>query len=218
MQRSQKTKKRYNFKSKFAKTYTRRALKKRMPFTDLAHETKVRCEYIFYVRSAVNTQSILTGSGVNFNNVTTELQANLSWNNNSADFLKYKIYAISAHASPVHSDSNVSDGASNIPISIAFYPNYVNANITNNEVMNYDSCLRVEPYLTSKQLKYWYFPDDFYELQGYGYGIWSPIQGIAGQPGQFSIGCNAPFQNFLDNKSLYIVRVCVYVKFGFKRW
>lgn len=214
----ERARKRYNLRAKFSKVYAKRSFKRKMPFTDLAATSKLRCEYVIYVRCNSGTQTVLTANSVSYNSITTEIQNNFSWTQYSADFLKYKIYGISVLASPVADGTSITDGASNIPINVVFYPNYVNASIVANEVMNNDSALRVEPNLTTKQYKYWHFPDNSYENSGYGFGIWSPTSGIANQVGQFSIGCNVPFANFGVGKTLYILRVCIYMNMGFKRY
>lgn len=213
----ERARKRYNLKSKLVKVYAKREFKKK-PFTDISATSKLRCEFLIYVRAASGTQLVVNANSNSYTTINTELGVNYSWTQYSQDFLKFKIYGISAHASPVHGNSDVSDGATSIPIGLCFYPNYANASISSNEVMNNDSTFRIEPLIGSKQIKYWSFPDNFYELSGYGYGVWSPVSGLTNLPGQFSLGNNPPFANFGSFKTLYMIRVCVYILLGFKRY
>lgn len=208
--------KRYNVKSKLPAIYSRRQYKKRT-IASMA-TTKVRCEFAVYIRSVSGGGTILNASNTNYNSLATEIPGTFSWSALYADYVRYKIYGLGVRVSPVADTTEITDGASNVPIYIAFYPTYQNVTVNVAEILANDDALRVEPQLTTPQTKYWSFPDNYYQNNtGNGLGTWTSTSIVASQPGQLSIACHQPFESFSNFKSLYMMRVCVYILFDYRK-
>lgn len=212
MQRLKNTqkRKRYYVKQKSTKLYAKRKLLAK-PYLSSQH-TKLRCEFLVYIRATASTGVVLNASSNNFNNLATEIPGTHSWSNLYNAYLRYKLYGLSIRVTPVADREDVSDGASNIPISVVFYPTYQNVSVSAGEILANDDGFRVEPFMTIPQTRYWNFPDGYYENStGNGLGTWTSTSIVSSQPGQLSFACHQPFQNFLNYKSLYMMRVMVYI-------
>lgn len=218
MQRANKfqKRKRYNVKSKLPKIYAKRGLvKKSFISTSM---TRARCEFVVYIRATSASAVVLNSSSNNFNNLSVEIPGSHTWSNLSGSYLRYKIYGLGIRVTPVADRQDISDGTSNVPICVAFYPTYQNISVPPGEILANDDAFRVEPFMTIPQTRYWNFPDGYHETgNGNGLGTWTSNSYISTQPGQLSFACHAPFQNFLDYKTLYMMRVMVYILFDGRR-
>jgi len=212
MQRANKyqKKKRYNIKSKFTKLYAKRSLAKRSGLTN--NVTRLRCEFVIYIRSTDSHGYILNANSNNFNNLGTEIPGTHSWTNLYNLYLRYKIYGMGVRVTPTADHNDIADGIANVPINVVFYPTYQSVTVPAGEILAQDDAFRVEPYMTIPQTKYWNFPDNFYQNStGNGLGIWASTSTVTSQPGQISFACHQPFTNFSQSKTLYMARVMLYI-------
>lgn len=215
----ERARKKYGLKKKI---YKKRYIKNirnnfRPKLTQTEALTPARLEYVLYVQCINSSANIVNTAGTNYWALAGDMSTSSTWQILAADYLRYKITGLSIRVAPLANGGDIGGGVSNYPIAIGFYPNFSGSNVSTADVLSKDDSYRAEPNVNIVQQKYWSFPDKYFEAGGTGFGVWTPTSSIGSQVGQLSLGYHNPFLNYTVTKLLYMIRVCVYVKFSTRR-
>lgn len=200
---------------RYAARKNRSSLRGRYYLSNDIMRAKVEVYDQVYVANA-SYQTIFAGANQQYMNIATMLSNSISFTDQYQLWARYKITGLQITASCCSSadtiDAAFSTGAPTV--SFAFYPNLTSQNIGGNPSYN-DHKMLADPHVTTPQVKYWKFPEQYFEGAGFGFGIWSQCNGFTGQIGQVSacFNINTPAT---ANIYMFNVRFVLYVLFSDK--
>lgn len=200
---------------RYAARRNRSVLKGRYYLSNDIMRAKVEYYDQLYV---ANTSSTLVYVSTNnaYKTIYEILNSSTSFTDQYLLYARYKLTGLQIVASCCSSSETIDTAfAFGAPTaSLAFYPNLTAQNAGSNPSYN-DHKMLIDPHVTIPQVKYWKFPDQYFQGSGFGFGIWSQCSGYTNQIGQLSPTLNIA-SPASGNVSLFNVRVTVYVLFSDK--
>jgi len=175
--------------------------------------TRAQVEYYDTLAIANGANTLLfTNPSTTYLGIVTALQNSTSFQDLYPIYARYKICGMSVRCSTAQDTSfittKIAQGSPSC--SAAFYPNLNGTGIGQNPSFN-DHKLILEPGLTTVQSKYWKFPDNYFEGNGFGFGVWSQTNGYTNQTGQISVCVNPSISNATADVFLFNIRITLYI-------
>lgn len=202
-------------KKQFRKKSRKYNYRIRYPLTSDVTNIKVESYDQIFVANGTNTAQ-LHNTGTNYLTIASILSNANSFQSMSTLWGRYKITGISIRCSAGQALQSIDlafpQGAPTA--SVAFFPN-VTAQDLGDAPKSNDQKLFLEPALSIPQAKYYRFPDNYYQLSGYGFGIWSNTSFASNQVGQISVSLTSASTSS-GNAYLFNIRTIVYVKLANK--
>lgn len=200
---------------RYAARRNRNMLKGRYYLSNDVTRAKIEVYDQLYVGSGTSSMIFIIPNQP-YRNIEHILTTSQSFQDLYLIYARYKITGLqivaSCCSSPDTIDGSFTTGAPTA--SLAFYPNLTSQNAGTNPAYN-DHKMLLDAHVTTPQMKYWKFPEQYFEGSGYGFGIWSQTNGYTNQIGQISPTLNI-LSNATANTFFFNVRMTLYILFSDK--